>query len=212
MPQAELPPNEPERLDELRRLGILDSGPERAYDDLTLLATQICGTPIALITLIDEGRQWFKSRIGMDRSETLRDQAFCAHAIHESSTMVVPDALSDHRGGLNLGTLCVIDTQPRELTGNQKAALEALARQVVRNLRQRQFDYLVRSFLENAPLFFALKDHEGRYEFVSSAWRAALRPYGDPLGKTRSGSSSMRDAWRASGCLRPPSLTSSTTC
>lgn len=208
MPPAELPPNEPERLDELRRLGILDSDPERDYDDLTLLAAQICGTPMAMISLIDERRQWFKSRVGLSVTETSRDHAFCAYAIHDSSTMVVNDALTDRRfqdnpfvtgdprvrfyagvplslrRGLNLGTLCVLDSEPRELTDGQKAALEALGRQVVRNLQHRQFDYLVSSFLENAPLFFALKNHDGRYEFVSSAWRDALRRFGNPLGKT----------------------------
>ena len=98
MQAAPLPPNENERLASLRRLSILDTHAEQAYDDLTLLAAQICDTPISLVSLIDEGRQWFKSRHGFDATETPRDLAFCAHALlNPDELLVVPNALADPR-------------------------------------------------------------------------------------------------------------------
>lgn len=161
-PQPPIPPDEPERLKTLRQLDILDSEPEQAYDDLTLLASHICGTPIALVSLVDRDRQWFKSRIGLEPRETPRDIAFCAHAIAGTGTLIVEDTERDDRFARNplvlsdpkirfyagaplrmpeghaLGTLCVIDRVPRELTRAQQAALEALARQVVAQLELRR--------------------------------------------------------------------------
>ena len=88
---------EPERLAALQRYRILDTRPEQAFDDLTLLASYVCQTPIALITLVDADRQWFKSRVGISTSETSRDLAFCTHTILQPDLFVVRDALVDHR-------------------------------------------------------------------------------------------------------------------
>lgn len=158
-----LPPNEAERLAELDAYEILDTLPEQAYDDITALAAQICGTPIALVSLIDRERQWFKSRVGLEVSETPRDQAFCSYAILDAdSPLIVPDAAVDARfahnplvtggplirfyagaplvtsAGNALGTLCVIDRRPRVLTADQLTAWGALARQVVSQLTLRR--------------------------------------------------------------------------
>ena len=146
---------EAERLRSLHSYGILDTDPESRYDDLTRIASSICDTPIALVSLVDGYRQWFKSRVGLEAQETPRDQAFCAHAIETPQQLfVIDDALQDPRfidnplvtGDPNIrfyagapivnadqqamGTLCVIDTKPRNLSDSQKEALAALARQV----------------------------------------------------------------------------------
>ena len=158
---APFPDNEEERQRCLDELDILDTVEEQAYDDLTFLAAQICQTPIALVSLIDRGRQWFKSHHGLDVRETPRDLAFCAHAIHGDEVFVVPDSLKDARfhdnplvtgaphvkfyagapltlrKNVRVGTLCVIDDHARELTPAQRQALEALARQVVNQMELR---------------------------------------------------------------------------
>ena len=154
--------NEAARLQALREYQILDTDAEAEFDDFTLLAAQICGTPISLISLVDADRQWFKSNVGLEATETPREQAFCAHALHQPNIFLVPDAAEDARfsenplvtGGPNirfyagaplltpegqaLGTLCVIDRVPRTLTAAQQAALEALSRQVVARLELRR--------------------------------------------------------------------------
>lgn len=160
--RASLPINEAERLDALRRYGVVDTPPERVYDDLTSLAADICQTPISLVTLVDETRQWFKSRRGLDLCETHRDFAFCAHALLEpDEVFVVPDTHLDARfadnplvagpphirsyagaalvmhDGHPLGTLCVIDTRPRRLRSGQREALQALSRQAVTQIEMR---------------------------------------------------------------------------
>ncbi|MBK80718.1 MAG: hypothetical protein CMQ43_07385 [Gammaproteobacteria bacterium] len=161
------PPGRPEdetaRLAALRDYDVLDSMPERAYDDIARIAAQICGTPIALVSLVDEHRQWFKASVGLDVKETPRDVAFCAHALlAPDALLVVEDATRDPRFADNplvtgapgirfyagaplvtdeghaLGTLCVIDRQPGSLSEPQRAALEALARQVVSQLDLRR--------------------------------------------------------------------------
>ncbi len=157
---ALLPTNESQRLDALRALAILDTHAEPRFDDITRLAAQICATPIALVSLIDEKRQWFKSKVGLGFDETPRDVAFCAHAL-DGRVLVVPDALQDPRfadnplvtgdeairfyagvpliasGGFTLGTLCVIDLTPRTLDESQLSALQVLSRQVMDQIQSR---------------------------------------------------------------------------
>lgn len=155
------PLRESERLAALYAYHVLDTRPESAFDELTALASKLCQTPIALVSLVDDTRQWFKSRVGLHAKETPRELAFCSHAIEGCDTMVVQDAKADtrfhdnplvtgepnirfyagapltDRDGHALGTLCVIDTQPRELTADQLEDLEILSRQVMRLMELR---------------------------------------------------------------------------
>lgn len=157
MIEPKIPENEVERLRDLDSYSILDTLPETEYEEITKLAAMICQVPIALISLIDNDRQWFKSHFGIAVSETPRTLAFCAHAINNPSEVLsVPDARLDDRfkdnplvtsspnvtsytgvplvsiSGYPLGTLCVIDSQPKELTDEQIDALKALSNQVIR--------------------------------------------------------------------------------
>jgi len=160
--EAPLPFNEKERLEELHSYQVLDTEAEGDIDDLTLLAAHICKAPIALVTLVDATRQWFKSRVGIDATETPRAIAFCAHAILEKDVLVVADALADDRfannplvtgepwirfyagaplvtnNGYQLGTLCVIDQKPKNVLPEEKEALQVLSRQVVQRLEYRR--------------------------------------------------------------------------
>lgn len=159
---ATVPENEAARLEALRRYQILDTEPERSFDDLALLASHICGTPMALITLVDADRQWFKSRIGVSITETARAVSFCTHAIQHRDLFIVPDARHDERfcqnpfvtggpeirfyagaplvtpDGHALGTLCVLDRLPRTLSREQLEALTALCRQTEAQLELRR--------------------------------------------------------------------------
>lgn len=157
-----LPDNEAARLEALHQYQILDTEPDETLNDLTRLAAYICGTPIALISLIDLDRQWFKARLGLTETETTRDVSFCGHAIMQEGPFVVRDALDDQRfrdnplvtsqpnirfyagsplmtpEGFKLGTLCVIDRVPRDLNPEQIAALRMLGNQVITQLDLRR--------------------------------------------------------------------------
>ncbi len=162
MIKAPLPHNEADRLLALRKYGIVDTLPERDFDDLVHMASRICGTPMALISLIDAGRQWFKARVGLSLTQMHQEIAFCEHTIQGSDVVVVPDALADQRFADNplviadpqirfyagaplvtpeghaVGSLCVMDRVPRMLTNGQIEALRILSRQVVSQLELRR--------------------------------------------------------------------------
>jgi GAF domain-containing protein len=180
------PANEEERIVALDKYAILDTDPEQPFDDLTLLASFVCNTPIALISLVDEDRQWFKSRVGINASETSRDIAFCSTAILQSEVFIVPDALKDDRfrdnplvlsdphvrfyagaplineDGYALGTLCVVDRAPRELAPDQKEALRALSRLVLAQLEFRRNLILLKEALTDRTK----QEHERQKELV----------------------------------------------
>ena len=162
MNAADLPGNETRRLASLYEYDILDSQQEGVFDELADLAASICGAPIALISLVDESRQWFKARVGLEAKETARNVSFCAHAILQPGLFLVPDTLEDARfadnplvtgapnirfyagaplfteDGLGLGTLCVIDRVPRDLTPEQQRALMVLRTHVLKLLDLRR--------------------------------------------------------------------------
>jgi signal transduction histidine kinase len=154
---------ERDRLDALYGYQILDTPPERDFDDITALAAQLCDTPMSAISLVDSDRQWLKARIGLSACETSRESSFCAHAMNGVDVLVVEDALIDPRfatnpavvgephvrfyagaplvaaGGQRLGSLCVIDRRPRRITANQREGLLILARHVMVHLELRQY-------------------------------------------------------------------------
>ncbi|MBT8248915.1 MAG: sensor domain-containing diguanylate cyclase [Acidimicrobiia bacterium] len=184
--RADLPANEAQRLATLVEYNILDTVPEAAYDDITALVSEICDVPIAAVSLIDDDRQWFKSRVGFDVDETPRDLAFCAHAILGDEVLVVSDARNDERFADNplvrgdlkirfyagaplvteqgdvLGTLCVIDHVERKLTDQQTRALRVLARQVMAQLELR------RLIKEQAETSRRLEDANDRLRVAST--------------------------------------------
>jgi diguanylate cyclase (GGDEF)-like protein len=207
--------DEAARLKALHSLQLLDTPPEAEFDDLVQLAAAICGTPISLITLLDENRQWFKASIGMDVRETPRDIAFCAHAIQQTSPFIVADATLDARfadnplvtgspdirfyagiplttaEGLVMGTLCIIDRIPRELTAQQIGALRVLADQVSANMELRVHrrvlrdlleekdaiasglrasEELFRTFMNNSPVAAFIKDSADRLVFCNTLY------------------------------------------
>lgn len=160
--KAPLPTNETERLHLLKLYNILDTASEKAFDDLTRLAASICRVPISLVSLVDEDRQWFKSRFGLEAAETPRDAAFCAHAILDEEVLIVEDATADPRfadnplvtgaphirfyagaplqveSGHRFGTLCVIDTVPRTIDASQLESLRILRDAVTTQMELRR--------------------------------------------------------------------------
>lgn len=174
MQPAPIHVDEAARLAALHRYAILDTPAEAEFDEFSRLAAYICATPISLISLVDTGRQWFKSRLGIAAPETPRDISFCGHAIHGLEVFEVRNALEDERfsdnplvtsapnirfyagaplvtpDGHAIGTLCVIDSIPRQLSAEQRAALTTLGRQVVRQLEMRQARRLLSNVLDAA--------------------------------------------------------------
>lgn len=168
--------NEPARLHILDNYQVLDTAAEKTFDDLTRLASVICKTPMGLVSLVDDHRQWFKARVGVDVKETPREAAFCAHALEAPEFLIVEDALQDERfqqnplvtgepnirfyagapltvqSGHNLGTLCVLDTKPRTLSGAQLSALGILRDAVVAQLELRRSLQTITALQSTLPM------------------------------------------------------------
>ncbi len=184
------PSNETQRLAALHRYKLLDTEAETLYDDITKLSALICRTPMSMISLVDTSRQWFKSKIGMEASETSRDISICAHAIHETKIMIVNDATQDERTrdnpvvtgeahirfyagaplmtpeGYSLGTLCVADHEARELSKIQIDALESLARQVSANFELRLLNDKLLAENETKNRLFSILAHDLKAPFT----------------------------------------------
>jgi GAF domain-containing protein len=178
--EASTPINEAERLAALEEYRVLDTPSETAFDDITLLAAHICQVPIAMISLVDKSRQWFKARVGVTRRQTPRDVAFCSHAILQTEPLIVRDALKDDRfadsslvtakprirfyagyplvshDGYALGTLCALDRKPRVLSTEQQKAMHALSRQVMELLELRRVSMHLAAALERVKILHGL--------------------------------------------------------
>ena len=205
------------RLTILKSLCLLDSEPEEIFDRIVRLAANVLDVPIAAVSLIDEGRQWFKARVGLDATQTPRDWAFCAHAIHHTTPLIVPDALQDLRfvdnplvvgdpsirfyagipitasSGTPLGTLCVIDRQPRQPSPAQIQVLEDLAALLRREIAQRETALAVRSVsveaigvLQESDAFFRVTFEQAAVGIamvdLNGAWLRVNRKLADIVG------------------------------
>jgi len=189
---APYPAHEDERLQALRAYNVLDSPPEEAFDDLTRLAAQVCEMPIAMVSLVDADRDWFKSRIGLTVSQTPREASFTAHALTQADVLIVPDATVDARfagnplvtgdphirfyagmplmapaTGFAIGALCVMDRKPRQLTPQQMEALRILSHQVIMQLElRRNLSELERSVASHLRAEEALRQAEEKYRSI----------------------------------------------
>lgn len=204
MPAAPLPADEAQRLRALGDLQVLDSTPEAEFDALVQAAALVCGVPISLVSLVDGQRQWFKANVGLPGvHETPREVAFCAHAIHGDDLFEVPDAVADERfrdnplvtgapdirfyagaplqlsDGSRVGTLCVIDRQPRELSEQQRQILQHLAQAVVRALETRRqarafqaSEARFRALSAASPLGVFATDADGGCSYTNAVWQA----------------------------------------
>lgn len=177
-------PHDAERLKALRSYGILDTAAEPAFDDITRIASYVCGTPVSVISFVEQDRQWFKSEVGVGMRETPMDQSICAHALLEQNFLEVNDLTTDKRfdrnplvhgdpyvrfyagallrtpDGLPLGTICVLDTKPRALTQEQRDVLTALARQVMSQLELRRSLHLADRLQRNVARVMAVVGHD----------------------------------------------------
>jgi diguanylate cyclase (GGDEF)-like protein len=184
MKPPELPQNEAERLHALRALQILDSSHEERFDRVTRLARRLFGVPISLVSLIDEDRQWFKSAEGLDISETSREVSFCGHAINQTGLFIVPNVLDDERfydnplvtdaphirfyagyvlklrQGINIGTLCLIDSKPRDMDEEDRQLLQDLGEMIEQEIKSIQLATLDElTMISNRRGFMTLVDH-----------------------------------------------------
>lgn len=200
--QADPHPRQDERLASLQSYGILDTEREADFDDIVALASQLCGTPISVVNLIDQDRQWFKAEVGLGVRETPIESSICAHAILETDFVEIPDTLSDPRmagnplvggdpglrfyagvllvgqAGLPLGTLCVLDYQPRTLTDLQRNALRVLGRQVMVQIE-------LRRALRTAELLRKEVDHRAKNSLQLLASLTSLQSRASPDPQTR---------------------------
>ncbi len=201
MKKPETPLNEEERLRSLRDYEILDTAPEIAFDALTKLAAHIAGVPIALVSLVDTDRQWFKARYGLDAPETPRDVSFCGHVVAAEAPLMVPDAFQDERffdnplvtgeprvrfyagfplrtpDGFVLGTLCAIDHEAREISAKQREMLALLAQQVVDQLELRRRSRRLEThgrFFEMSLTLLCTADDKMYFRELNPAWQRTL--------------------------------------
>lgn len=241
MPTPPVPFDEDERQRALAALDVLDSAPESEFDALVAAAALVCEVPISLVSLIDADRQWFKANVGLDGiTETPRDVAFCAHAIMEDGVFEVVDALADPRfaenplvtgapdirfyagatlrlsSGAHVGTLCVIDKVPRELTPTQRSILRHLSTAAVRALESRRAargfavsEARFRALSEASPLGVFATDAEGACTYTNARWQAIFRlPHAQALGHGWSATIHPEDKaavfaeWRRTAALR----------
>lgn len=184
MQPAPLPENEEQRIEALKRYRLLDTSAEDAYDEIAKLASYICQTPIALMSIVDRERQWFKAKVGLEADETSRDVAFCSHAILENEVFTVEDASKDERfhdnplvasapnirfyagaplvtpDGYALGTICAIDDKPRQLSKEQTEALQSLANQAAALLELRLTSRILRRENDNKLHLLSVLSHD----------------------------------------------------